>query len=155
MCLINRNAKNYVSSKPENQSESKDREANIKECNSCGKCCIKYSNGQLSASADEIEYWEYFKPQIAAYVRDGDIWMSPETGKLIELCPWLKKASNSNVYTCDIYYDRPEDCRFYPVTIAEMIRDECEMLDDNDVANPKQAQQDLDNIMSDSRPPLE
>ena len=81
--------------------------------------------------------------------------MSPETGKLIELCPWLKKASDSNVYTCDIYYDRPEDCRFYPVTIAEMIRDECEMLDDHDLANPKQALQDLDKIMADSRPSLD
>lgn len=77
--------------------------------------------------------------------------MSPETGKLIELCPWLKKAPDSNVYTCAIYYDRPDDCKFYPVTIAEMIRDECEMLEDRDLANPKQAQRDLDKIMADSR----
>ena len=67
----------------------------------------------------------------------------------------LRKAPDSNVYTCDIYYDRPEDCRFYPSTIAEMINDGCEMLNENDKANPKKAQQDLDRIMADSRPALE
>ncbi|MEB8434493.1 YkgJ family cysteine cluster protein [Cocleimonas sp. KMM 6892] len=127
----------------------------MKECNSCGKCCIKYSNGQLSASPDEIEYWEVFRPDIAEYVANSKIWTSPETGKLIELCPWLRKAPDSNVYTCDIYFDRPEDCRYYPSTITEMIKDGCEMLDDNDKANPKKAQQDLDRIMVDSRPALE
>lgn len=128
------------------------REPNIKQCNSCGKCCIKYSNGQLSASEDEIEYWDVFRPEIAEYVSNGKLWISPETGKLIELCPWLTKAPDSNVYTCDIYYDRPEDCKFYPVTIAEMIRDECEMLEKQDLARPQQAQKALDILMSDSRP---
>lgn len=127
----------------------------MKECNSCGKCCIKYSNGQLSASAEEVEYWDVFRPDIAEYVSNGKLWMSLETGKLIELCPWLRKAPDSNLYTCDIYYDRPDDCKFYPTTIAEMIQDECEMLDANDVANPKQAQKALDKMMADSRPPLE
>jgi len=36
-----------------------------------------------------------------------------------------------------------------------MVNDECEMLDENDKANPKKAQQDLDRIMADSRPALE
>jgi len=88
-------------------------------------------------------------------VSNGKIWRSPETGELIELCPWLHKGTDSNVYTCEIYYDRPDDCRFYPSTIAEMVNDECEMLDESDKANPKKAQQDLDRIMADSRPALE
>ncbi|HHJ18661.1 MAG TPA: YkgJ family cysteine cluster protein, partial [Gammaproteobacteria bacterium] len=28
----------------------------MKECNQCGKCCIKYSDGGLSASSSEIEF---------------------------------------------------------------------------------------------------
>ena len=123
----------------------------MKECNSCGKCCIKYSNGQLSASHEEIEYWDVFRPDIAEYVSNSEIWMSPKTGELIELCPWLKKSSDSAVYLCDIYHDRPDDCKFYPSNIAEMIRDECEMLEDKDVKNPKQAKKSLDLIMIDSR----
>jgi Fe-S-cluster containining protein len=123
----------------------------MKSCNSCGKCCTKYSNGRLSASADEIEYWEVFRPDIARYVRDGRIWFDPDSGEEITLCPFLNKKSE-NFYTCDIYHDRPEDCRFYPVTIAEMIRDECEMLDAKDLIKPDLAQKALDILMADSRP---
>lgn len=123
----------------------------MKECNSCGKCCIKYSNGQLSASAEEIEYWDVFRPDIAEYVSNSNIWMSPETEKLIELCPWLKKSFDSNQYHCEIYHDRPEDCKIYPSTITEMIRDECEMLQEKDIKYPKQAQRDLELIMADER----
>lgn len=127
----------------------------MKACNSCGKCCIKYSNGQLSASDEEVNYWEVFKPEIAEYVRNGELWLSPETGNLIERCPWLKQVPNSDIYTCDIYYDRPDDCRFYPTTIAEMVKDDCEMLESHDFVNTKQAQIRLDRIMADSRPAVE
>ena len=123
----------------------------MKACNSCGKCCTKYSNGRLSASADEIEYWEVFRPDIVRYVRDGKIWCDPVSGKEITLCPFLRRQSES-FFTCDIYHDRPEDCRFYPVNIAEMIRDECEMLEAKDFEKPDRAQKALDALMADSRP---
>ena len=123
----------------------------MKECNSCGKCCIKYSNGQLSASADEIEYWDIFRPDIAEYVNNSKLWVNPKTNQLIELCPWLKQAPDTKQYHCKIYHDRPEDCKTYPSTIDEMIRDECEMLEDKDIKNQRQAQRDLDLIMIDSR----
>lgn len=117
----------------------------MKECNSCGKCCIKYSNGGLSATTDDIKYWDIFRPDVAEYVADGKIWMKPDTGEQIELCPWLTKEDNK--YLCEIYNDRPEDCRVYPVNIADMINDECEMLEATDYANPQQAQQKLDNLL--------
>lgn len=98
-----------------------------------------------------MDYWEVFRPEIAEYVNKGSIWSDPKTGDPIELCPWLTKQPDSNIYTCDIYFDRPDDCRYYPVTIAEMIKDECEMLQKHDIENPKNAQQTLDRIMADSR----
>ncbi len=128
----------------------------MKQCNSCGKCCIKYSNGGLSATKVEIEYWEVFRPEIANYVNNGKIWVDPKTGKNIELCPWLTvvsdEAANQLKVTCDIYHDRPDDCMIYPVSIAEMIKDGCEMLEPKDIKNPRKAQQDLDILMADSRP---
>ncbi|MDX2505953.1 MAG: YkgJ family cysteine cluster protein [Gammaproteobacteria bacterium] len=127
----------------------------MKECNQCGKCCTNYSNGGLSASASEIEYWEIHRPEIFRYVHDGLIWMCPDTGKQLTLCPWLKKLPNQNKYTCDIYFNRPDDCRHYPVTIEDMINDQCEMLEPLDFANLKQAQKSLNLLMSDSRPPFE
>ena len=123
----------------------------MKECNQCGKCCIKYSNGGLSASTSEIEWWDTTRPHIYDYVHEGEIWMDSSTHKPLTLCPWLRKQPN-NIYTCDIYYDRPDDCKFYPVTIEQMIADECEMLEPGDMNNTKRAQKKLDRLMSNSRP---
>ena len=123
-------------------------------CNQCGKCCINYSDGGLSASESEIESWRIFRPDIYSYVSNGDIWMDPDTGKQLTRCPWLKKLPSQNKYTCDIYNDRPEDCKLYPTTIEEMVKDECEMLEISDLDQPKQAQKILDKIMADSRPPV-
>ena len=80
--------------------------------------------------------------------------MDPETGAQIELCPWLKKIPGQNRYTCDIYYDRPDDCKYYPVTIDQMVADECEMLESRDLLDTKKAQRALDKLMADSRPPF-
>ncbi len=118
----------------------------MKECNSCGKCCIKYSNGDLYASPEDIKFWDLFRPAIAAHVVEGKIWMDPDSGQQIELCPWLKKEGAQ--YTCDIYYDRPEDCRVYPVNIADMIKDECEMLEASDLINPELAQKELSKLIN-------
>ena len=116
---------------------------------------MKYSNAGLSASASEIELWEIFRPDIYRYVSGGKIWMNPDTGKQLEQCPWLRKLPDQSKYICAIYYDRPDDCKYYPVTIEQMIADECEMLDVQDMANPKQAQKSLDKLMADSRPPFD
>ncbi len=124
----------------------------MKDCNQCGKCCTKYSDGGLSASADEIGSWEIFRPEIYRYVSAGNIWIDPVTGKQMERCPWLKQLPGQQKYTCDIYYDRPDDCKYYPVTIEQMISDECEMLEVQDLEKPKQAQKILDKLMADSRP---
>ena len=81
--------------------------------------------------------------------------MSPETGKPLALCPWLKKLPNQNKYICDIYNQRPDDCKFYPTTIEDMVKLDCEMLEAHDLVNSKQAQKTLDRLMADNRPPLE
>ncbi|MEY8203715.1 MAG: YkgJ family cysteine cluster protein [Bermanella sp.] len=132
----------------------------MKECNSCGKCCIKYSHGGLTASRSEIELWDEDSPQISRYVHAGKIWVDPTTHAPLELCPWLKEEPASSApgsrlssqvrYSCEIYYDRPDDCRFYPSTLSEMIVDECEMIEAKDIKNPKQAQLALEHIMADS-----
>lgn len=124
----------------------------MKECNKCGKCCINYSDGGLSALASEIEFWEIFRPHISEYVRNGKIWMDPKTGEQLKRCPWLRQLPDENKFTCDIYHDRPEDCKEYPVTISQMLEDDCEMLEVKDLTNHKQAQKALDKINSNSRP---
>lgn len=131
----------------------------MRECNQCGKCCIAYSDGGLSATAQEIEGWELFNPDIAQYVANGNIWIDPVSGEQLAQCPWLEvlspKAGSAPVrYGCRIYHDRPEDCRHYPTSVTEMVRDACEMIELHDLDAPEEAQLALDKIMADSRPPL-
>jgi Fe-S-cluster containining protein len=129
----------------------------MKDCNQCGKCCIKYGNGALSATKEEIDLWELFNPEIFKYVSAGEIWVDPESGRKLERCPFLQLEPNKNntasiKYICSIYESRPEDCRHYPSLISEMIKDECEMIEITDLQKPKQAQVKLDYLMRDSRP---
>ena len=127
----------------------------MKSCNQCGKCCTKYSDGGLSVMPEEIEQWDEKRPDILRFVADGKIWMDPDTGEQLSLCPWLRVEPGSKRYSCDIYFDRPDDCRYYPVTVAQMVADDCEMLEAADLRHPKQAQKKLDRLMLDSRPGLE
>ncbi|EGQ7800176.1 YkgJ family cysteine cluster protein [Vibrio parahaemolyticus] len=123
----------------------------MKDCNQCGKCCIKYGDGDLAATQEEIVLWEL----IFEYVKDGKIWFDPKTRKQLHRCPFLElapKTEEKDKYTCSIYLDRPEDCRHYPSLINEMVRDECEMIEVVDLVNPKKAQKQLDKLMSSSRP---
>lgn len=126
----------------------------MKPCNQCGKCCIAYSDGGLSATPQEIEWWEVFRPEIARYVHEGNIWCDPETGEQLNRCPWLhaEAGSGGTKYGCTIYHDRPEDCRHYPIDLAQMNKDGCEMLEPQDLLHPNRAQQRLDDLMADSRP---
>ena len=130
----------------------------MKDCNSCGKCCIKYGGGALSATKEEIDLWELFNPEIFQFVRDDEIWFDPKSGSRLMKCPFLEALPSKELhapdkYTCSIYLDRPEDCRHYPSLIAEMIRDECEMIEIGDLENHRQVQIKLDMLMKESRPP--
>jgi Fe-S-cluster containining protein len=137
----------------------------LKECNQCGKCCIKYGDGGIEATIEEIDMWEIFRPHIYQYVRNYKLWFDPKTQKPLTTCPFLEKVpvqkshqrfnhekTDQIKYTCAIYEDRPEDCRLYPSSINEMIRDECEMIEIVDLTQPQKAQKALDKLMSDSRP---
>jgi len=127
----------------------------LKECNQCGRCCTKYGGDRLAISEREIELWEIFRPELYDYIRDGKIWINPDTGEPMKRCPWLRQVPNQDKYICDIYLDRPDDCKSYPVTIDQMVADECEMLEVKDLVNPALAQNKLNKIMADSRPPFE
>jgi Fe-S-cluster containining protein len=123
----------------------------MKACTQCGKCCQIYADGGLSASTKEIDQWEDERPDIYRYVSNGRIWADPVTGADLKSCPWLEE-NGSGLYTCSIYEFRPDDCRQYPVSLSDMARDGCEMLESQDQRDPARAQRKLDLIMSDVRP---
>ena len=109
----------------------------MKPCNQCGKCCLRYGAQDLAVTRTEIERWEIERPDIFAYVHKDRIWYDPETQKGLDRCPWL--VGDSAPYTCSIYADRPEDCRSYPADLADMIEDECEMIEARDLADMEAA----------------
>lgn len=111
-------------------------------------------DGGLSAAESDISWWEIFRPDIYAYSKNGEIWFDPATGERLTRCPWLETLPDNQGFSCRIYHDRPEDCKHYPTSIAEMVRDECEMIEVKDLQHPHKAQHDLDKLMIDSRPPL-
>lgn len=118
----------------------------MKDCNQCGKCCLKYGgDGGLSATSKEINWWQDHRPEIARLVHNGDLWVDPETGRYFSVCPWLRKSEDK--YFRDIYFDRPEDCRDYPSLVSEMIRDGCEMIEVKDLADVTAAQARLNDLM--------
>jgi len=128
----------------------------MKDCNQCGKCCIKYGGGDLSATQEEIDLWELFNPEIFKFVGNNEIWCDPVTGLKLQSCPFLEldpkeNPLSANKYSCSIYLDKPEDCRLYPSLISEMARDECEMIEAVDLVSPQKAQLRLDEMMKDSR----
>ena len=122
----------------------------MKDCNACGKCCVKYGGQGLTVSKKELGQWEDDAPELLNYTQDGKIWFDIKTKQPLQACPWLKPTEDSKVFHCEIYYDRPNDCRYYPSTLDEMIRDECEMIQPKDLRQPKQAVKDLEFIMKDS-----
>lgn len=124
----------------------------MKSCNQCGKCCIKYGNGALVATQQEIDSWELFSPDIFSYVNNNEIWVDPHTKMKLSSCPFLVledkiSVTAANKYICSIYEDRPDDCRQYPSLISEMVRDECEMIEAIDLLNTKRAQEMLNTNM--------
>jgi len=125
----------------------------MKDCNQCGKCCIKYGGGDLAATQEEIDLWEIFNPSIFRFVKNNEIWFDPESGLRLKRCPFLEiepknHAKAQDRYTCSIYLDKPEDCRQYPSLVPEMIRDECEMIESIDLENPTKSQVKLDYLMN-------
>lgn len=117
----------------------------MKPCTQCGRCCLNYADGGLAVAPSDLEHWATHRLDISEYVFGGEIWFSPETRERLTRCPWLEESAGR--YTCAIYEDRPEDCRSYPVLVEDMVRDECEMLEDRDRRDLAQAQSRLNLLM--------
>ena len=105
----------------------------------------------MSASQAEIDYWQEHRPDIYRYVSNGEIWADPDSGVVLERCPFLYTDAAGRKLLCKIYNQRPDDCRFYPSTVDEMVSDGCEMIELKDLRNPRRAKKDLEELMSDSR----
>ena len=112
----------------------------MRACTHCGKCCLKYEGDNWLGSATEADMllWLIRAPEVLDYVGGNrcDLWVSPETGKKMQSCPWLDKLPSQEKYECQIHEVRPEVCRDYPIDFDQMIDLDCEMLEAGDLDKP-------------------
>ncbi len=104
--------------------------SDLLDCNNCGKCCIKYSDGGLgSINREEFERLPDYAKQVArnGYLMENviDIWIDSDGGEYAS-CPWI--FSLNGKHYCSVYEYRPNVCRNYPVDHQQMVDDKCEML---------------------------
>ena len=92
-------------------------------CRQCGGCCrfldyhkeLTVEDYERFRSMGREDILEWVRPirqkkRIVSFL----IWVDPATGQLHESCPWLKKDSEHNRYSCLIHEIRPRVCREYP-----------------------------------------
>ena len=111
----------------------------MRACTHCGKCCLKKGDNWLgSATEADLLLWLIRAPEVLDYVGGNrcDLWVSPETGKKMQSCPWLDKLPSQEKYECQIHDVRPEVCRDYPIDFDQMIDLDCEMLEAGDLDKP-------------------
>lgn len=90
------------------------RERRAPTCRCCGRCCEAFG-GHLNASRADLERWRRLgRDDLLARVSSiGWIWMSPESGKLEDRCPFLVRTGPETAL-CSIQDVKPDMCRDYP-----------------------------------------
>ena len=110
----------------------------MKRCNGCGKCCVYGGNGRLGPiDQQQIDVWAQQKPELLAYTRHNDdgsysVWIDPETDDYYPTCPWLIEGDERYQYHCAIQAVKPQACLNYPMSVLQMLRDDCEMWEESD-----------------------
>jgi len=103
-------------------------------CRQCGNCC-KFLDYHDALTAADMKLWERMgRKDILDYVRGGykhigepryRIWVDPETGKIVDQCPFLKDPPDENHWICRIHDVKPRICREYPVSRKHGIMTGC------------------------------
>lgn len=113
----------------------------MKPCNGCGKCCSYGGKGNLGPiEQSQIDIWSKTKPELLQHTRketDGTyrVWINPATGDFYEQCPWLIAGDARYKYHCAIQDIKPKACTNYPMSVLQMLRDDCEIWDESDKTN--------------------
>ena len=106
-------------------------------CRRCGRCC-RLANELLQGDAtiQDVACWiqekrydilEWVGAIIDPDSEDAmfDVWVNPRTHDFARKCPWLRKDSGTNLYTCANYDVRPAACREWPWHVAHAEKVAC------------------------------
>ena len=88
--------------------------------------------GSMRATADDMRRWrEEGRKDILRHaaelpnIKGADLWIHPTTGVELTKCPFVRNSGSR--YICKIYDTRPEVCRGYPYSYAQMVYVGCEI----------------------------
>jgi Fe-S-cluster containining protein len=105
-------------------------------CTRCGKCCLNDSYmSTLSIDRTDVARWrKQGRADILQYVWSitpavHDAWVKPD-GSECTRCPFVRKDAGAATYKCRIYDMRPQVCRDYPSSYAQMEFVGCEIIDE-------------------------
>ncbi len=94
-------------------------------CRQCGHCC-RTLDYHYEVTTEDVALWiKKGRTDILQWVdeiacngqRQGyRIWVSPETRRLAEICPFLSKDPSSARWECKIHDVKPAICRQYPLS---------------------------------------
>ena len=103
-------------------------------CRQCGNCC-KFLDYHDALTAADMKLLERMgRKDILDYVRGGHkhigkpryrIWVEPETGNIVDQCPFLEHLPDKNHWICRIHDVKPRICREYPVSRKHGIMTGC------------------------------
>jgi Fe-S-cluster containining protein len=105
-------------------------------CTRCGKCCLNDGYmSTLSFDRTDVARWrKQGRTDILQYVWSifpgvHDAWIKPD-GSDCTRCPFVRKDAGAATYKCRIYDTRPQVCRDYPSSYAQMEFVGCEIIDE-------------------------
>ena len=110
-------------------------------CNGCGKCCVYGGNGRLGPiDQAQVDAWSISNPKLLSYIRKEEdetyrVWVDPKTNDFFTTCPWLIEGDLRYKYHCAIHNEKPKACLNYPMSVLQMIRDSCEIWQEEDNYN--------------------
>ncbi|HET6418890.1 MAG TPA: hypothetical protein VFG19_01960 [Geobacteraceae bacterium] len=86
-----------------------------RQCLRCGRCCKDLWDAyDFTASGRDILLWSLHGRWDIIERIDWTVWhcwLSPETGKKEDTCPWLRKNRHGSAFSCGIDEVKPRHCR--------------------------------------------
>jgi Fe-S-cluster containining protein len=104
-------------------------------CTRCGKCCLNDDYmSTLSFDRTDVARWRKqgartFCSTSGRSFREYDAWIKPD-GSDCTRCPFARKDAGAATHKCRIYDTRPQVCRDYPSSYAQMEFVGCEIIDE-------------------------
>ncbi len=90
-------------------------------CSHCGHCCRDLTYKSDCTKNDVARWRKAGREDILTRVKYRgkgayEIWADPDSGRILDGCPWLVQDAKTGRHQCQIHDLKPDTCREYPLT---------------------------------------